>query len=473
MTKTATPTAIYCRMSKDRTGAGLGVARQEKECRELADRMGLSVVGVYTDNDVSASGKSKPRPGYDRMLADLAAGKVRAVVCWHPDRLTRRTAELEDYIKATGDVPTYTVTAGTFDLTTPAGRATAKTVGAWAQAEVEQKAERQKAKNRQLAQSGKRMPGGPVPFGYSEDRLTPHPLHGELVAKAYTDVLGGKGLAGIAADWQKAGAPVPQSKSGRWDRSSVKRVLLRETNAGLVVHAGKVVTGVEAEWEPLVSVHDFYAVKALLTDPARRSSPGSAPRHLLSGIAVCDSCGHALRRQKVSGKRSPENASVYACSNRKSMRGNCPSPVTVGVEALNRWFTERLLEERGSRYAITAVVSAGEVGDKAASLAELDARIRGIAVQLAEPDADEASLLAALAEAKAERAEAAARPVVTDADFHFTVAEFWEATDETHVEQRRQVVRSQLPQGGLRVKPLGRGRWREPIENRLSLQWVA
>ncbi len=35
--------AIYCRISKDRTGAGLGVERQEEDCGALAASLGLDV----------------------------------------------------------------------------------------------------------------------------------------------------------------------------------------------------------------------------------------------------------------------------------------------------------------------------------------------------------------------------------------------------------------------------------------------
>jgi DNA invertase Pin-like site-specific DNA recombinase len=55
---------IYTRISKDRTGAGLGVERRTEDCRELADRLGLTVADVLTDNDMSAY-KRKKRPGYE------------------------------------------------------------------------------------------------------------------------------------------------------------------------------------------------------------------------------------------------------------------------------------------------------------------------------------------------------------------------------------------------------------------------
>ena len=41
--------AIYCRISKDRTGEALGVERQEQDCRELAARPGWKAFDVYCD----------------------------------------------------------------------------------------------------------------------------------------------------------------------------------------------------------------------------------------------------------------------------------------------------------------------------------------------------------------------------------------------------------------------------------------
>jgi site-specific DNA recombinase len=55
--------AIYCRISQDRAGAGLGVERQREDCAALADRLGWNVVETFTDNDLSAY-SGKPRAGY-------------------------------------------------------------------------------------------------------------------------------------------------------------------------------------------------------------------------------------------------------------------------------------------------------------------------------------------------------------------------------------------------------------------------
>ena len=110
---------VYARISKDREGAGLGVDRQERDCRELASRLGWDVVAVHTDNDISAS-TGKRRPGYDATLDDLRSGRANAAVAWHTDRLHRSPLELEGFITICEqhDVVVQTVKAGEIDLST-------------------------------------------------------------------------------------------------------------------------------------------------------------------------------------------------------------------------------------------------------------------------------------------------------------------------------------------------------------------
>ncbi len=91
--------AIYARISQDQKHDELGIGRQESGCRRLARTLGWDVVDVYADNDISAY-SGKRRPEYERLLADIAAGRVDAVLCSHPDRLYRRLLELGRLIDA-------------------------------------------------------------------------------------------------------------------------------------------------------------------------------------------------------------------------------------------------------------------------------------------------------------------------------------------------------------------------------------
>src|SRR5579884_3389761 len=86
---------IYCRISEDREGAGLGVERQRADCEALVHQRRWRVVDVYVDNDLSAY-SGKPRPEYRRMLRDVEAGRLGAIVAWHTDRLHRSPREFEE-----------------------------------------------------------------------------------------------------------------------------------------------------------------------------------------------------------------------------------------------------------------------------------------------------------------------------------------------------------------------------------------
>ena len=136
---------IYARISRDREGAGVGVERQAEDCRDLADRLGWTVVGTFTDNDVSAY-SGKLRPGYRAMLDALEAGKAGAVLAWHTDRLHRSPVELEEFIDLCDrrGIDVRTVRAGTVDLSTASGKMVARMLGAAARHEVEHNIERQK-----------------------------------------------------------------------------------------------------------------------------------------------------------------------------------------------------------------------------------------------------------------------------------------------------------------------------------------
>lgn len=271
---------IYTRISYDRTGEGLGVARQEQECRALAEHLGLNVVRVYADNDISAT-NGKVRPEFEAMLN----AHPTAIIAWHQDRLLRLTRDLERVIAL--NVPVYTVTAGTLDLTTPAGRAVARTVAAWSQYEGEQKATRQVAANMQRAASGKHA--GRVGYGYRREgaSIVLHDAEAATIRAAVQRVLDGESLRAICKGLDASATPTPGRGAG-WNTTTLKQLLLRPSLAGLTVHRGEVV-GQAPEDVPRVIDEDTHErLKALLTDPARRTAPvGREPKYLLGGIARC------------------------------------------------------------------------------------------------------------------------------------------------------------------------------------------
>jgi DNA invertase Pin-like site-specific DNA recombinase len=281
---------LYCRISQDGEGQGLGVARQEADCRHLAERRGWDVADVYVDNDLSAySGKT--RPAYRRLLGEIEAGRVEAVVAWHPDWLHRSPVELEafiDLVERSG-VAVETVQAGRVDLATPAGRMNARMLGTVARYESEHRSDRIRRKHRELAEAGKVSGGGNRPFGFERDRITHRPVEVELVREAARRVLVGESLYRIAADWTARG--VDTSTGAPWSTTALKAFLIAPRIAGLRSHRGEVVG--PAVWEPILGETTWKRVTAVLTDPGRkRKRPIRS--YLLTGLLHCARCGTAM-----------------------------------------------------------------------------------------------------------------------------------------------------------------------------------
>lgn len=285
--------AVYVRISEDREGGGLGVKRQEADCRALAAQAGWGVAGVYVDNDLSAY-NGKPRPAYRRLLADLQAGSVDAVLAWHPDRLHRAPAELEEFIAICDAhaVEVRTVKAGELDLGTASGRMVARILGDVARHESEHKAERIRRKHEELAEAGKLAGGGTRPFGFEADRVTVRESEAELVREAARRILAGDSVRGVCADWNRRG--VASVTGARWQQSVLRAMLMSGRIAGWREHRGVLVA--PAAWPAIVERATVDRLRLLLGDPARRTTTPDARHYLLSGGSLrCGLCGGALR----------------------------------------------------------------------------------------------------------------------------------------------------------------------------------
>jgi DNA invertase Pin-like site-specific DNA recombinase len=374
-TENTTPTAIYVRISQDRTGAGKGVQRQEAECRALAKRQGWTVVDVYSDDDVSAY-NGKHRPAYERMLADIGAGRITAVIAWHPDRLHRRSLELERYINLCErhGVANQTVTAGLWDLTTPSGRMTARQLGAVAAYESEHKSERLKAARIQQAAEGKHH-GGIRPYGYEKDGVTVIVEEAAEIAAACTAVASGASLRGIVRDMNARGVRTVKGKP--WTSQQLRQTLMSPRIAGKSVH-GKVkdkngkdtkvakVASETAEWPAIVDEETWQHTKAVLSNQKRQTNGGHATggaKWLGSGTYVC-ACGKpSLRASRTGSSANP----AYRCTNAAD---HSVSHVTRNAVALDAYVEAKIVERLSQPDVLPQLLARDDTADVAALRAE-------------------------------------------------------------------------------------------------------
>lgn len=276
--------AIYTRISRDTKGEGLGVQRQLEDCRALAERIGARIVEEYSDNDVSAFSGRK-RPQYEKLLADVDAGRVDLVIAWNSDRLHRQTKELERYMDLClpRGVDTHTVQAGILEFTTANGRMVAKMLGAVSQQESELKGERIRRQKAQAAKAGKYL-GGRVPWGWHKqgDTIAVEPTAAKHILDGTRAIVEGRSLVSVTRSWADAGAV---SLSGKpMNTTQVKRVLLRTRNAGLTTFHGEVVADT---WPAIVPLETFRQCEAILTSPERPQQSEAKFKYLLSGVMKC------------------------------------------------------------------------------------------------------------------------------------------------------------------------------------------
>jgi hypothetical protein len=100
----------------------------------------------------------------------------------------------------------------------------------------------------------------------------------------------------------------------QWRDVTVRDMILRPRNAALRVHHGEIVGA--GRWEPIISADEFYQAKAILTNPARRTTPGrDGLVHLLSVIAHCGVCDAGVTVTKSRPYKGVSKR-VYRCPSR-------------------------------------------------------------------------------------------------------------------------------------------------------------
>lgn len=319
---------IYCRMSEDREGGGLGVDRQREDCEQLATQLGLTIVRVYTDNDLSAY-SGKPRPGYQQMLDDLRAGLYGTVLAWHTDRLHRRPTELEEYIDVCEprSIQTRTVKAGNLDLSTATGRMIARQLGVQARYEVERMIERQRRAREQKVQRGE-WSGGPRPYGWDVDGITPVPAEIAVIREATDAVLAGASIRSLAADLNQRG--LYTSTGAQWDGGTLVRMLKRPRNAGILQHRGE--EAGPSKWDAAVDEPTWRSLCAVLEDPSRIPTASNVRKYLGSGLYLCGVCGEGL----TSFSKGRNHPAKYKCR-----KNDC---VLRDLALLDNWVVWHLLK---------------------------------------------------------------------------------------------------------------------------------
>lgn len=447
-------TAIYLRLSKDRTGEGLGVDRQREDCRAYLNQHGWTLVGEHVDNDTSAS-SGRRRPGYEQLLADVEADQVDIIVAWHLDRLIRRPVDLEHLIDVTErhGVTIRLVRSGEIDPSTPSGRLIARQLGSFARFEVEAKSDRQRRESRQRAERGM-PPGGRRAYGYSSSGREIVEEEAEAVRGAYRKLIGGHSLYSISAQLNEAGHKTTTGHT--WRPGSVRFVLANPRNAAIRAHRGEIVG--PAAWPAIVPEHTWRAALAVLSAPERvRNGNGPARRWLGTRLYQCGRCESEVSEMVVTYRSKRANG-----TNRRAYR--CPvCKLTREAERVDT-YVEAVIAERLRRDDLADLLAkpTADLAPLGAESAELWARRKAAPRLFADGVLSEAELRETRAQIDERLGEI--QRLIAAAGRGSAVGPLLSAEDPgrawldiADVARRQAVVRELCT---IRLLPLGSGSWR-------------
>lgn len=333
-----THAGVYARISLDRRD-GEGVARQLADCRELAAERGWTNLVEYVDNDISAF-RSKRRPEYERLLSDLRAGRLKAVVAYHPDRLYRQPSDLEAFIDAVqaAGAEVATVKAGDVDLSTASGRMIARILGAVSRQESERIGERVSRAKRERAAQGRHSGGGPRPYGLTADRTAIVEHEAEVLREVARNILAGSSWS---AETHRINAAGYLNTTGRqWTIGNLRRALTSPHITGLRAHHGEIVG--EAAW-PAIIDRDTWTLLRTAATGRRRPGHNTRARYQLTGLLACGRCGKPLF-----ANRAKRRYVDYQCSTRPTTTGKGCGGISIAahradavvVDTISQWLCD-------------------------------------------------------------------------------------------------------------------------------------
>jgi len=204
-------------------------------------------------DDGGFSGGNVQRPGMQRLLADVAAGKVDIILVYKIDRLTRSLADFAKIVEVLDKAgASFVSITQSFNTTTSMGRLTLNMLLSFAQFEREVTGERIRDKIAASKRKGMWM-GGTVPLGYDVDarKLVVNEAEAELVRHIYTRYLELGSVVELADELNAQGhrtklqvrASGPHRGGCTFQRGTLYHLLSNRIYLGKVVHKGEAFDG--------------------------------------------------------------------------------------------------------------------------------------------------------------------------------------------------------------------------------------
>jgi site-specific DNA recombinase len=301
--------AIYTRKS---TEEGLNMEFNTLDAqREAAESFILSqrhegwVVLPEKYDDGGFTGGNMERPALKRLLADVEAGKIDAIIVYKVDRLSRSLLDFSRIMETLDRHGcSFVSVTQQFNTTHSMGRLTLNILLSFAQFEREIISERTRDKMSAARRKGKWVGGGLI-LGYDLDRaarrLVINPGEADEVRAIFKLYIEKQSILATADELNRRGWPRKtwQNKDGStaggglWNKPNLLGFLNNVAYIGKVNYRGEIHAG---EHEAILHEETWARAQALLTRNRRDGGARVRNKHgaLLRGLLVCGACGCAM-----------------------------------------------------------------------------------------------------------------------------------------------------------------------------------
>jgi site-specific DNA recombinase len=343
--------AIYTRKSSDeglqQEFNSLDAQREAAEAYIASQKAEGWVCLPERYDDGGFTGGNTDRPALKRLLTDIEAGGVDAVVVYKIDRFSRSLADFMRMMTVFEEhgVAFVSVTQA-FDTSSSMGRLTLNILLSFAQFEREIIGERIRDKIAASRQKGKWTGGTPI-LGYDVDRsngspkLVVNPAEASRACQVFELYLELGSLLPVVTElerrawlnktWITRGGT--RRGSLPFDKCRLYNLLTNVLYTGKVRHKGEVYPG---EHDPIVSDKVFARVQQQLQRNGRNGTVEHRNRHgaLLRGLLYCKACSRVMSHTFTT--RGNRRYRYYTCTNAvKRGRRACPTGSLPALEIEN------------------------------------------------------------------------------------------------------------------------------------------
>ena len=353
-TKVYIRTAMYIRLSvEDNHNRGNSLDNQQLIIQDyLADKPEFEIVGTYIDNGLS--GMNFDRPGFQRLLADIEAGRIDCVVVKDLSRLGRNFIDTSYYIEQyfVSHAIRFIAVTDHFDTALENGQhggimlplknmineAYALDIGRKIKAQAHQ------------AMLNGEFVGARAPYGYRKDPENCHRLlvddeAAAVVQQIFQWAFEHEGLLPIVKRLNEAGIVPPATYKeqhgdagknyvtghGKWQTRTISMILRNRTYTGDMVQGkSRTVDHRQLINDPenyiivpnthpaLVSRDVFDAVQAYrqeVTEASKAKEHEHFTPNIYKGKVFCAHCGCSLHRQRSTRKKGPDVYVLHCLTN--------------------------------------------------------------------------------------------------------------------------------------------------------------